>query len=49
MKNSLLHNVEILQYIDEKLTRLYGVDTTKEIVIIDTLGFVSVKRLFIWS
>ena len=29
--------------IDEKLTRLYGVDTTKEIVIIDTLGFVSVK------
>ena len=29
--------------IDEKLTRLYGVDTTKEIVIIDTLDFVSVK------
>ena len=29
--------------IDEKLTRLYGVDTTKEIVIIDTLGFVPVK------
>ena len=29
--------------IDKKLTRLYGVDTTKEIVIIDTLGFVPVK------
>jgi hypothetical protein len=29
--------------IDKKLTRLYGVDTTKEIVIIDTLDFVSVK------
>ncbi|MBT7850038.1 MAG: hypothetical protein HN714_00780 [Formosa sp.] len=29
--------------IDENLTRLYGVDTTKEIVIIDTLDFVSVK------
>ncbi|GAA3608540.1 hypothetical protein Q4Q39_09855 [Flavivirga amylovorans] len=29
--------------IDEELTKLYGVDTTKEIVIIDTLGFVSVK------
>ncbi|AUP81480.1 hypothetical protein C1H87_00180 [Flavivirga eckloniae] len=29
--------------IDEALTKLYGVDTTKEIVIIDTLGFVPVK------
>jgi len=29
--------------IDKELTRLYGVDTTKEIVIIDTLDFVSVK------
>ncbi|MDO5980680.1 hypothetical protein [Flavivirga spongiicola] len=29
--------------IDEELTKLYGVDTTKEIVVIDTLGFVSVK------
>ncbi|WP_303317537.1 hypothetical protein Q4Q34_16600 [Flavivirga abyssicola] len=29
--------------IDEQLTKLYGVDTTKEIVIVDTLGFVSVK------
>lgn len=29
--------------IDENLTRLYGVDTTKEIVLIDTLGFVSIK------
>ncbi|NMH89500.1 hypothetical protein HHX25_18485 [Flavivirga sp. Y03] len=29
--------------IDEELTKLYGVDTTKEIVIIDTLGYVSVK------
>jgi|TARA_B110000967_G_scaffold103577_1_gene106246 hypothetical protein len=29
--------------IDKELTRLYGVDTTKEIVIIDTLGFVPVK------
>jgi len=29
--------------IDKELTRLYGVDTTKDIVIIDTLGFVPVK------
>ncbi|MDO5971486.1 hypothetical protein Q4Q35_16890 [Flavivirga aquimarina] len=29
--------------IDEELTKLYGVDTTKEIVVIDTLGFVPVK------
>ena len=29
--------------IDEDLTRRYGVDTTKDIVIIDTLGFVPVK------
>ena len=29
--------------IDEALTKLYGVDTTKEIVVIDTLGFVPVK------
>ena len=29
--------------IDKELTRLYGVDTTKEIVIVDTLDFVSVK------
>ncbi len=29
--------------IDEVLTEQYGVDTTKEIVVIDTLGFVSVK------
>jgi len=29
--------------IDKVLTRLYGVDTNKDIVIIDTLGFVSVK------
>ncbi|MDD7885682.1 hypothetical protein [Flavivirga sp. 57AJ16] len=29
--------------IDKELTKLYGVDTTKEIVVIDTLGFVSVK------
>ncbi len=29
--------------IDEELTKLYGVDTYKEIVLIDTLGFVSVK------
>ncbi|ULC58122.1 hypothetical protein MBM09_09340 [Flaviramulus sp. BrNp1-15] len=29
--------------IDEELTKRYGVDTTKEIVIIDTLGYVSVK------
>ena len=28
--------------IDKELTRLYGVDTTKDIVIIDTLGFVPV-------
>jgi hypothetical protein len=28
--------------IDKELTRLYGVDTTKDIIIIDTLGFVSV-------
>ena len=26
--------------IDKELTRIYGVDTTKDIVIIDTLGFV---------
>jgi hypothetical protein len=29
--------------IDKELSRLYGVDTTKDIVIVDTLGFVSVK------
>ena len=29
--------------IDEVLTRRYGVDTTKDIVIIDTLGYVAVK------
>ena len=29
--------------VDEALTKLYGVDTTKEIVVIDTLGFVPVK------
>lgn len=29
--------------IDKELTRLYGVDTTKDIVIIDTLDFVPVK------
>ena len=29
--------------IDKELTRIYGVDTTKDIVIIDTLGFVPVK------
>ena len=29
--------------IDEELTKLYGVDTFKDILIIDTLGFVSVK------
>ncbi len=29
--------------IDKELTRRYGVDTTKDIVIIDTLGFVPVK------
>lgn len=29
--------------IDEDLTKRYGVDTTKDIVIIDTLGFVPVK------
>lgn len=29
--------------IDEALTALYGVDTTKEIIVIDTLGFVPVK------
>ncbi|TGV01159.1 hypothetical protein EM932_16765 [Flavivirga rizhaonensis] len=29
--------------IDKELTKLYGVDTYKEIVLIDTLGFVSVK------
>ncbi|WP_298342513.1 hypothetical protein [uncultured Algibacter sp.] len=29
--------------IDEELTKRYGVDTTKDIVIIDTLGFVPVK------
>ena len=29
--------------IDEVLTRRYGVDTTKDIVIIDTLGYVPVK------
>lgn len=29
--------------IDEALTKLYGVDTNKEIVVIDTLGFVPVK------
>ncbi len=29
--------------LDEELTKLYGVDTNKEIVIIDTLGFVPVK------
>ena len=29
--------------IDVKLTKLYGVDTPKDIVIIDTLGYVSVK------
>jgi|TARA_B100000767_G_scaffold8551_1_gene8408 hypothetical protein len=28
--------------IDKELTRLYGVDTTKDIIIVDTLGFVSV-------
>ena len=28
--------------ITQKLTKLYGVDTTKDIVIVDTLGFVSV-------
>ncbi|MFH4969127.1 hypothetical protein V8G61_13050 [Gaetbulibacter sp. M240] len=29
--------------IDAELTRLYGVDTTKDIIIIDTLGFVAVR------
>lgn len=29
--------------IDEQLTKLYGVDTYKDILIIDTLGFVSIK------
>ena len=29
--------------IDKELTRIYGVDTTKDIVIVDTLDFVSVK------
>ncbi|MFI0428899.1 hypothetical protein [Mariniflexile sp. HMF6888] len=29
--------------IDQELTKRYGVDTTKDIVIIDTLGFVPVK------
>ncbi|MDB4180688.1 hypothetical protein N9611_00370 [Flavobacteriaceae bacterium] len=29
--------------IDKELTRIYGVDTTKDIVIVDTLGFVPVK------
>ena len=29
--------------IDKELTRIYGVDTTKDIVIIDTLGFVPVR------
>ena len=29
--------------IDEELTKRYGVDTTKEIIIIDTLGYVPVK------
>ena len=29
--------------IDKVLTRRYGVDTTKDIVIVDTLGYVPVK------
>ena len=29
--------------IDKELTKRYGVDTTKDIVIVDTLGFVSIK------
>lgn len=29
--------------IDRELTRRYGVETTKDIVVVDTLGFVSVK------
>ena len=29
--------------VDEKLTKLYGVDTTKEIIIVDTLGTASIK------
>ena len=35
--------------IDKELTRLYGVDTTKDIVIIDTLGLCFCKRLLVWS
>ena len=35
--------------IDKELTRRYGVDTTKDIVIIDTLRICSCKRFFIWS
>lgn len=50
---SLIQFIDTAQYtitqrrdstiIDEALTKLYGVDTTKEIVVIDTLGFVPVK------
>ena len=32
--------------IDKELTRLYGVDTTKDIVIIDTLGYQKVSEIF---